>query len=85
VNSVPPIVWFLLIGLLAGWLAGQLTRGSGFGIPGNLVVGVFGALTGGFLFRLVGLPAVGLLQSIASAVVGSIVFLFLIRLVGKSS
>ena len=49
------------------------------------MVGVFGALTGGFLFRMVGLPAGGLLRTIVAAVVGSIVFLFLIRLVGKAA
>ena len=47
-------VWFLLIGLVAGWLAGQLTKGGGFGLVGDLVVGVIGALLGGFLFWPVG-------------------------------
>jgi uncharacterized membrane protein YeaQ/YmgE (transglycosylase-associated protein family) len=45
-------LWFLLIGLAAGWLAGQLTKGGGFGLVGDLVVGVVGALLGGFLFGL---------------------------------
>ena len=53
-------LWFLLIGLAAGWLAGQLTKGGGFGLIGDLVVGVIGALLGGFLFGLLGLTAVGI-------------------------
>ncbi|RIK72891.1 GlsB/YeaQ/YmgE family stress response membrane protein, partial [candidate division KSB1 bacterium] len=44
------LLWFLLIGLAAGWLAGTIMKGSGFGLIGNLVVGVIGALLGGFIF-----------------------------------
>ena len=49
-------VWFILIGLAAGWLAGQLMKGGGFGIVGDIVVGVIGALLGGFLFRTLACP-----------------------------
>ncbi len=52
-------VWFILIGLVAGWLAGQLVRGGGFGVIGDIVVGVVGALLGGFLFRLLGVSVSG--------------------------
>ncbi|TVR99781.1 MAG: GlsB/YeaQ/YmgE family stress response membrane protein [Phycisphaerales bacterium] len=76
------IVWFLLIGLFAGFLAGVLTRGSGFGIVGNLIVGVLGAILGGFLFRLVGLASENLLGSLITATVGAIVLLFLLSFVG---
>ena len=44
------VVWFLLIGLAAGWLAGQIVKGGGFGVVGDVVVGVIGAILGGFLF-----------------------------------
>jgi uncharacterized membrane protein YeaQ/YmgE (transglycosylase-associated protein family) len=44
-------VWFILIGLAAGWVAGQLMKGGGFGVVGDIIVGVIGALLGGFLFR----------------------------------
>ena len=43
-------VWFILIGIAAGWLAGQIMKGGGFGVLGDLIVGVIGALLGGFLF-----------------------------------
>ena len=49
-------LWFILIGLAAGWLAGQLMSGGGFGVVGDIVVGVIGALLGGFLFRTLGYP-----------------------------
>ena len=55
------LIYFLLIGLAAGWLAGKLMKGHGFGILGNLMIGVIGSILGGFLFGLLGLQAVGLL------------------------
>ena len=46
-------LWFLIIGVIAGWLAGKITRGSGFGLVGDMIVGVIGALLGGFIIGLV--------------------------------
>jgi uncharacterized membrane protein YeaQ/YmgE (transglycosylase-associated protein family) len=77
------LVWFLIIGLCAGWMAGQLTKGGGFGLVGDLIVGVIGAILGGFLFRVVGLAATGLLGQLIMAVVGAIVLLFLLRLIRR--
>ena len=76
-----PFVWFALIGICAGWLAGQLTKGSGFGLIGDLVVGVIGALVGGFAFALVGIAAYGLLGQLIVATVGAIILLALLRLI----
>jgi uncharacterized membrane protein YeaQ/YmgE (transglycosylase-associated protein family) len=72
-------VWFLLIGLAAGWLAGQIMKGGGFGLLGDLVVGVIGAMLGGFLFRLLGLTASGLIGELVTATVGAIVLLLILR------
>ena len=49
--------WFILIGLAAGWVAGQLTKGGSFGVVGDILVGVIGALLGGFLLRTLAVPA----------------------------
>jgi uncharacterized membrane protein YeaQ/YmgE (transglycosylase-associated protein family) len=76
-------ILFLLIGALAGWLAGKIMKGRGFGILGNMLVGVVGAFIGGFLFRAVGLAAYGLIGSLITATVGAVVLLFLIGLVKK--
>lgn len=76
-------LYFLLIGLCAGWLAGQIFKGSGFGLVGNLIVGVIGALLGGFVFRLVGFVTVTLLGSLVTATVGAILLLWLLSLVRK--
>jgi uncharacterized membrane protein YeaQ/YmgE (transglycosylase-associated protein family) len=72
-------LWFLLIGLAAGWMAGQLTKGGGYGLLGDLMVGVIGALLGGFLFRLLGMQATNLLGSLLTATVGAVVLLLLLR------
>jgi uncharacterized membrane protein YeaQ/YmgE (transglycosylase-associated protein family) len=78
-------VWFLLIGLVAGWLAGTLTKGGGFGVIGDIVAGVLGALLGGFLFSSVGLSAGGgLLGGIIVATIGAIVLIFLLRLIKRA-
>ncbi|MBP1623626.1 MAG: Transglycosylase-associated protein [Acidobacteria bacterium] len=75
--------WFLVIGGIAGWLAGKLTRGTGFGLLGDIIIGVIGALLGGFLFGLVGLVSFSLLGSLITATVGAIAFLYLVRLLKK--
>lgn len=77
------LIYFLLIGLLAGWLAGKIMKGRDLGLLASLGVGVIGAVLGGFLFRLVGLVPGGLLGSLIAATVGSIVLLFLLQKFGK--
>ncbi len=76
-------LYFLFIGAVAGWLAGQLTRGHGFGLFGNVVVGVIGALLGGFVFGLLGLSSYSLLGSLVTATVGAILLLYLVRYLKK--
>jgi uncharacterized membrane protein YeaQ/YmgE (transglycosylase-associated protein family) len=78
------LVWVVLIGMLAGWLAGQITKGSGFGLLGDLIVGILGSLLGSFLFGLLGIVAFGLLGRLALAVIGAIVLLWLIRLIKRA-
>jgi len=78
------IVWFLLIGLAAGWLAGHLVKGRGFGLIENLVIGVIGALIGGFVFGALGVSAGGTLGSLISATVGAVILLFLLKLIRKA-
>jgi len=75
-------IWFILIGLAAGWLAGQLVKGSSFGLLGDIIVGVIGALLGGFLFSTFGLSTGGgLLGSLIVATIGAVVLLFGLRLI----
>lgn len=79
------LLWFLIVGLIAGWLAGLLVKGGGYGLVGDLVVGVIGALLGGYLFGTLGVSAGGgLLGSIIVATIGAVVLLFVLRLVKRA-
>ncbi len=79
------IIVFLLVGAVAGWLAGLIVRGFGFGLIGNIVVGIVGAVIAGWLFpRLgVGLP-VGLIGQILSAAIGAVILLVIIGLIRRA-
>jgi uncharacterized membrane protein YeaQ/YmgE (transglycosylase-associated protein family) len=78
------IIATLVIGLIAGWLAGKI-MGGGFGLIGDIVIGIIGAVVGGWLWMKIPLPEIGppLLTTIISAVVGACILLFLIRLVKR--
>ncbi|MEM8931638.1 MAG: GlsB/YeaQ/YmgE family stress response membrane protein [Acidobacteriota bacterium] len=76
------LIYFLLLGLAAGWLAGQVMKGKGFGLVGNMIVGCIGAVLGGFLFGQLGIGG-GLIGSLIVAFLGAVVLLFLIGLVKK--
>ena len=78
-------LWFLLIGLAAGWLAGVIMKGGGFGVIGDLVVGVIGAIVGGSLFEALGIASYGLLGALITATVGAIVLIALLRVLGRVS
>lgn len=74
---------FLIIGGVAGWIAGLITKGSGFGIAGNIVVGIVGAFLGGFCFSLLGIVAFGLIGRLIFAVLGALLFIWLLGLIRK--
>lgn len=78
-------LWFVIIGIVAGWLAGVLTRGGGFGLVGNLLVGIIGSVLGGWAFSLLGIHTTSLLGSLATATVGAIVLIGLANLVAGGS
>jgi len=78
------IIWFILIGIAAGWLAGKIMSGGGFGVVGDLVVGVIGALIGGFLFSLLGITAGGLLGSLVMATLGAVILIWLVRVLKRA-
>ena len=78
------LIVFLVIGILAGWLAGKIMKGGGFGLVGDLVVGVVGAFLGGWVFGLLGIAAYGLLGSLVTALIGALLLLFIVRLVKRA-
>jgi uncharacterized membrane protein YeaQ/YmgE (transglycosylase-associated protein family) len=77
--SVQSLVVFLLVGLLAGWVAGKIKTGHGFGLVGNMIIGCLGAFVGVFLFSLLGIVTVGIVGEIVAAIVGALVLLFLLQ------
>jgi uncharacterized membrane protein YeaQ/YmgE (transglycosylase-associated protein family) len=78
------LVLFLVIGLVAGWLASRIMRGGGFGLVGDLIVGVIGAFLGGWLFNLLGISLGGILGALVTALIGAIVLLYLLRLIKRA-
>ncbi|MDY0094152.1 MAG: GlsB/YeaQ/YmgE family stress response membrane protein [Candidatus Vecturithrix sp.] len=77
-------LWFIVIGVAAGWLAGHVITDGSFHLISNTIVGMIGALLGGFFFRRLGISAEsGILVSLIVATIGTIVLLFVVRQVRK--
>jgi len=77
------LIVFLVIGGLAGWCAGLISKGSGFGVPGNIVVGIVGAVLGGLCFGVLGIAAFGLVGRFIFAVVGALILIWLLGFIKK--
>lgn len=77
------LIW-LLVGAVAGWLAGVIVKGGGFGLLGDIVVGIVGAFVGGWLLPRLGVHlGAGIVAIIASATIGAVVLLLLLRLIRR--
>ncbi len=74
------LIGWILIGLLAGWLAGKLSRGRGYGCITNVILGLIGAVLGGWIFTKLGIWGGGFLYSLAAATVGAVVLVAIARL-----
>ena len=78
------LIW-LIVGAIAGWLSGVIVRGGGFGLLGDIVVGIVGAFIGGWLLPKLGVHlGVGLVAIIASATIGAVVLLLVLRLIRRA-
>ena len=83
--NVEHLLIFVIVGVVAGWLAGQVMRGVGFGVIGDLIVGVIGALIAGWLFPRLGVHlGSGIVSAIISSAVGAIILLIIVRLVRRA-
>jgi uncharacterized membrane protein YeaQ/YmgE (transglycosylase-associated protein family) len=74
------IIWWMLIGLIAGWLAGTIARGRGFGCITDVILGLVGAVIGGWIFSRLGIATFGFLGSLAAATVGAVLLVAVARL-----
>jgi len=81
--STEHLLLFLVIGVVAGFLAGKIMRGAGYGLVGDLIVGVIGSFIGVWVFGLFGIAAGGILGLLVASVVGALLLLYVIRLVKK--
>ena len=71
-------IWFIIIGIAAGFLAGLIMKGRGFGLILNLIIGIVGSVLGGWIFSFLGIGSTGLIGALICAVVGAVVLLFII-------
>ena len=78
-------IWFIIIGLLAGFLAGKLMRGGGFGWIVNLIVGVLGGVLGGWVFSLFGLGSSSIIGSLITSVVRACLLLWIVGIISRNS
>ncbi len=78
------ILWWIIVGLIAGWLTGKLMSGGGYGPIMDIVIGIIGAILGGFIMRSLGFADQGgLLYTILVAVIGAVLLTLLLRLVTR--
>lgn len=76
------IIWWIIVGLIAGWATGKIMKGDGYGFWADMLLGLCGALVGRYIAGLIGLARYGgLLYTIIIAIVGSVIIVFLFRLI----
>jgi len=78
------IILFLIIGGIAGWLAGLIMKGRGFGVMANIGIGIVGSFLGGFVFRMLGLAAQGAIGELVTATVGAVLLLAVVSAIKKA-
>ena len=79
--SLTAVIWWLVVGLIAGFLASVVMRGGGYGVVGDIIVGLVGALIGGFLASLLGIGAGGFIGTIIIAFIGAVILIAILRAV----
>lgn len=81
------LIWWIVVGLIAGWLTGKIMKGDGYGFFGDVVIGILGAVVGGWITGVLGLggPGGGLLYSILISVLGAVVLVWIFRLITRKS
>lgn len=83
--SVETLLIWIIVGAIAGWLAGLVVRGFGFGLVGNIIVGILGAIFGGWLFGELGFAfTTGIINTIITAFIGAVILLLIVRLIKRA-
>jgi uncharacterized membrane protein YeaQ/YmgE (transglycosylase-associated protein family) len=77
-------IYWIVVGLIAGWLAGKVMKGGGYGVIVDIILGILGGILGGWVFGLLGITAGGMIGSIIVAFVGAVILVWITRLVKKA-
>jgi len=77
------IIWWIIIGLVAGWAAGRIMKGGGYGVLADILLGIVGGIVGGWLVGLLGFGAGGVIWSIVVATLGAVILIWVTRLIKK--
>ena len=78
------LLWTLLIGIAAGWLAGQVMKGGGYGLVGDLVLGILGSFAGSWIFRMLGIASFGLIGQLVVSTIGAVALVAIVRAIKKA-
>jgi len=78
------LIYWVVVGLIAGWLAGKVMKGGGYGVIVDIVLGILGGIVGGWLFGMIGIHAGGLIGGIVVAFVGAVILVWITRLIKKA-
>jgi uncharacterized membrane protein YeaQ/YmgE (transglycosylase-associated protein family) len=78
------LISWIVVGLIAGWLAGKVMKGGGYGVLADIVLGILGGIVGGWVFGMLGLHAGGLVGSIVVAFVGAVILVWIVRKVKRA-
>jgi uncharacterized membrane protein YeaQ/YmgE (transglycosylase-associated protein family) len=77
-------IWWIIVGLIAGWAAGKIMKGGGYGVVMDIILGIIGAVVGGWLLGALGIQAGGFISTIIVAIIGAIFLIWLTRLIKKA-
>jgi uncharacterized membrane protein YeaQ/YmgE (transglycosylase-associated protein family) len=84
ITMISGLIWWIVVGLIAGWAAGKIMKGGGYGTIMDIILGMVGAVVGGWIFNALGIyPAGGIIASIVVAIVGAVLIIWITRLLKK--
>jgi uncharacterized membrane protein YeaQ/YmgE (transglycosylase-associated protein family) len=81
---ITDLIWWVVVGLIAGWAAGKIMKGGGYGVVMDIVLGIVGAVVGGWLMGLLGIHAGGFIGTIIVAIIGAVFLIWLTRRLKKA-
>ncbi len=78
------LIWWIVVGLIAGWAAGKIMKGGGYGVVMDIVLGIIGAVVGGWLMGELGIYAGGFIGTIIVAIIGAVLLIWITRMLKKA-